>query len=138
MEICKELEIIYLIKETITMCTKSPIKYRISSFCSNKKEARLKIKDYKANKFYTSNKISAIYHTIADSKGVSLAILINCEITVDDTDTIVYCLFHCIFKNTKEFASGFIEMYFSLEHFENNKDTIVKIFEKTKEYKGTL
>lgn len=118
------------------MCPKSPIKYRISSFCSNKKEARLKIKDYKDNKFYTLNKISAICHTIADSKAVSLAILLNCEVTVYDTDTVVYCLFSCIFKNTKEFASGFIEMYFSLEHFENNKDAIVKIFEKTQEYKG--
>lgn len=135
MGICKELKIIYLIKEIITMNANFPIKYRISSFCSNKKEARLKIKDYKDNKFYTLNKINAICHTIADSKGVSLAILINCEIIVDDTDTVVYCLFHCIFKNTKEFASGFIEMYFSLEHFENDKDAIIKIFEKTQEYR---
>lgn len=118
------------------MCTKSPIKYRISSFCSNKKEAKLKIKDYKDNKFNTSNKINTICHTIAKSKDVSLAILLNCEVTVYDTDTVVYCLFSCIFKNTKEFASGFIEMYFSLEHFENNKDVIIKIFEKTQEYKG--
>lgn len=117
------------------MNAKLPIKYRISSFCSNKKEARLKIKDYKDNKFYTSNKINTICHTIAESKDVSLAILINWEATVDDTDTIVYCLFHCIFKNTKEFASGFIEMYFSLENFENKKDAIVKIFEKTQEYR---
>lgn len=120
------------------MATNFPIKYRISSICSNKKEARLKIKDYKDNKFYTLNKINDICHTIADSKDVSLAILINCEVTVYDTDTVVYCLFSCIFKNTKEFASGFIEMYFSLEHFENNKDAIIKIFEKTQEYKGML
>lgn len=118
------------------MCTKSPIKYKISSFCSNKKEAKLKIKDYKDNKFYTLNKITEFCYTIADSKDVSLAILLNCEVTVYDTDTVVYCLFSCIFKNTKEFASGFIEMYFSLEHFENNKDAIIKIFEKTQEYKG--
>ena len=113
-----------------------PIKYRIAPFCSNKKEARLKIKDYKNNKFNTSNKINTFYHTIAESKDVSLAGLINCEVTVCENDTIVNCLLNCIFKNTKEFASGFIEMYFSLEHFENNKDAIIKIFEKTQEYRN--
>lgn len=111
------------------------IKYRISSFCSNKKEARLKIKDYKDNKFDTSNKINTICHAIADSKDVSLAILIKCEITVYETGNVVYCLFSCIFRNTEEVTSGFIEIYFSLENFENKKDALIKIFEKTQEYR---
>lgn len=118
------------------MNTNIPIKYRIDSFCLNKKEARLKIKDYKNNKFDTSNKINAICHTIAESKDVSLAILINWEATVYDTDTVVYCLFHCVFKSIKEFVPGFIEMYFSLEHFENDKKALIKIFEKTQEYRN--
>lgn len=102
---------------------------------SNNKEARERIKEYKRNSQETMLRITEISNTIAEKYDLSPTTMLICEISVYEHDDVVHCIYSCVFKKTEKFSYGFIEMFFSLQNFKKNGTCIVKIFEKTQEYK---
>lgn len=102
---------------------------------SNNKETRERIKEYKKNSHELMLRITEISHTIAEKYDLSPTIMLICEISVYEHDDVVHCTHSCVFKKTEKFSYGFIEMFFSLQNFEKSNTCIVKIFEKTQEYK---
>lgn len=103
---------------------------------SNSKAVREKIKEYKRNSYETMLRITEISHTIAEKYDLSPATMLLCEISVYENDDVVHCIHTCIFEKTEKFSYGFIEMFFSLQNFEKSNTCIVKIFEKTQEYRN--
>lgn len=102
---------------------------------SNNKETRERIKEYKKNSHELMLRITEISHTIAEKYDLSPATMLLCEISVYESTDVVHCIHSCVFKKTEKFSYGFIEMFFSLQNFEKSNTCIVKIFEKTQEYK---
>lgn len=100
---------------------------------SNTKEARERIKEYKRNSQEIMLRITEMSDTIAEKYDLSPTIMLICEISVYEHDDVVHCIHSCVFKKTENFSYGFIEMFFS---FHNEKNNIVKIFEKTQEHRN--
>ena len=100
---------------------------------SNNKAARERIKEYKKNSYEIMLRITEMSDTIAEKYDLSPTTMLICEISVYEHDDVVHCIYSCVFKKTEKFSYGFIEMFFS---FHNEKNNIVKIFEKTQEYRN--
>ena len=103
---------------------------------SNNKETRERIKEYKKNSHELVLRITEISHTIAEKYDLSSGSMLLCEISVYEHDDVVHCMYSCAFNKTEKFSYGFIEMFFSLQNFEKSNTCIVKIFEKTQEYRN--
>ena len=102
---------------------------------SNSRATTERIKEHKRNSYETMLMITEISHNIAEKYDLSVAIMLNCEISAYDIEDVVHCIYSCVFNKTEKFSYGFVEMFFSLQNFEKG-NTIVKIFEKTQEYRN--
>lgn len=104
---------------------------------SNKPAVNKKIKEYRKNFYETMLKITEKCSSIAEKYNVSPVMMLVCEINVyADNEDVVHCTHICTFNDAENFTYGFIDMIFDLQDFEESQDAIVKIFEKTQEYRN--